>query len=69
MSFSSKYKGYVSVFSYSDISSGVCIEGLKYTLNNAVLTNDIPLGVSNEFIGRYAEIGVENGTLLIFYDK
>ena len=37
-----------------------------YSLDKADLTNDFPLGVSNEFIiDEEAEITVEDGTLLI----
>ena len=37
-----------------------------YSLDRAVLTNDYPIGVSNEFIiDEEAEITVEHGTLLI----
>lgn len=58
--------GYISVFSLSDISKGVTIKGLMYNLERGTLTNDFPLGVSNEFIiDEEAEITVEEGTLLI----
>lgn len=57
--------GYISVFSMSEKAEGVSIQGLKYTLENGTLTNDYPLGVSNEFIGRTARIAVESGTLLV----
>ena len=58
--------GFVSVFSLSEISRGVTIKGLMYSLDKADLTNDFPLGVSNEFIiDEEAEITVEDGTLLI----
>ena len=59
--------GFVSVFSHSDRAEGVCIEGLKYELQNAVLTNSFPLGVSNEFIGKKGKISVANGTLWIVF--
>lgn len=62
-----KNGGYVSVFSLSDISEGVSLKNLKYELENYTLKSNFPLGVSNEFIGRTAEISVKNGTVLIYY--
>lgn len=62
-------KGRISVFSLSDKSTGVYETGLSYSLENATLTNDIPLGVSNEFTGVESRISVENGALLIIYAK
>lgn len=59
--------GFVSVFSHSDRAEGVCIEGLKYKLQDVVLTNSFPLGVSNEFIGKKGKISVANGTLWIVF--
>ena len=58
--------GMISVFSLSDISRGVTLKGLMYNMNCGTLTNDFPLGASNEFIiDEEAEITVEDGTLLI----
>lgn len=61
--------GIVSMFSHSDISTGVIIRGLKYELNNATIKNDFPIGISNEFIGQKSSISVNKGTLLITYPK
>ncbi len=61
--------GYISVFSYSPKSEGVTLRGLKYELQNAVLTNVFPLGVSNEFINRESVISVADGTLFIVFSR
>lgn len=67
MSFPKNASGYLSVFSHSEKSEGVCLKGLKYELENAVLTNTFPLGVSNEFIGEESTITVKKGTLLLVF--
>ena len=69
ITFDKDYNGFISVFSHSDKSVGVSIQGLKYTLDNAKLSNVFPLGVSNEFVGTESKITVENGTLLIVYPE
>ncbi len=58
---------YVSVFSLTDISEGVALEGLKYELSDYTLTNTFPLGVSNEFTDKTAVISVRKGTLAVYY--
>ena len=60
-------KGYISVFSLADESRGVTIENLKYTLDNATLYSYMPIGVSNEFLGKDSSITVEEGSLLVVY--
>lgn len=56
----------ISVFSLSDKSDGVYERGFKYTLNDAVIENSFPLGVSNELSETVGEISTDNGTLLIY---
>ncbi len=62
-------EGMVSVFSLSDRSEGVDILGMKYTMNDGVMTNDTALGVSNMLIGKEAQISVKKGTLLIIHES
>ena len=65
--FSADSAGYVSVFALGGECVGVFEKGLKYELTDAALKNTDPIGVSNEFTGAPAEVGVERGTLLIIY--
>ena len=57
--------GTVSVFAASDEATGVIERGLKWTLDDETLTNRTSRGLSNEFIGEDAAVGVETGTLYI----
>lgn len=65
--FTSEAKGTVSVFSYGGKAEGVSLTGLRYTLDDATLSPDFPLGVSNEFIRFSSEVFVRNGELLIVW--
>lgn len=58
-------KGTFSVFCLGGDASGVTIQGGQYTLSDAVLTADFPLGVSNQFTGEDVIISVQQGCLLI----
>ena len=69
ISLSGKIGGYVSVFALSDKCEGVTLRNLKYELENHTLTNSFPLGVSNEFTEKEAEISVKKGTLAVYYTK
>ncbi|MBR4965621.1 MAG: hypothetical protein IKY53_03915, partial [Lachnospiraceae bacterium] len=48
-------------------SQGVCEQGLLYTLQDASLTSDVALGVSNSFTGDAVVISVTNGALIIIW--
>ena len=62
--FQEDLEGYLSLFALVKEAKGVTIRGMKYELENAVITNDFPIGISNEFIGKAAEISVEDGELV-----
>ena len=59
----------LSVFAAEDRCRGVSIRGAKYELQDAELTNDFPLGVSNEWAASDAEISLREGTLLIVLSR
>ncbi len=61
-------QGTLSLFALGERAEGVSIKGMKYLLEDAVVTNDFPIGISNEFIGEEAEITVRNGMLLLIND-
>lgn len=63
------YKGTVSVFCMGADARGVTIEGLKYTLQDGVLSAGFPLGVSNAFVGKSGKISVDAGSLLVIYPR
>lgn len=69
ITFDKTERGYVSVFSFDDNSYGVNIWGLKYSAQDVVLSNSMPVGVSNEFVGVESGISVEDGTLLIIKER
>jgi len=69
ISFDNTYTGFISVFSMTDISTGVTISGLKYEVTGVELSNTFPLGVSNEFTGRPSGISVKEGMLMIVYPR
>ena len=55
----------LSVFSMTDEATGLCESGVKYPLDNAVLTNKFPLGISNEIVEDFAVISFKSGTLFV----
>ena len=61
--------GILSVFCMGADAKGVTIRGLKYNLENGILTAGFPLGVSNHFVGKAASVSVMDGSLLILYAK
>ena len=69
ITFPASATGIVSLFCMGSDATGVTIEGLQYGLENGTLTAGFPLGVSNHFVGKESRICVENGSLLVIYDR
>ena len=61
---------FLSLFPMEGTLTGVCLRGVYYPLEDAVLTAEYPLGVSNEFSdNKNAAISMDDGTLLIVISK
>ena len=69
LSFSEDFTGILSLFCLGPDAGGVTIRGLQYPLENASLTSGFPLGVSNHFLEKPAEITVRDGSLLCMWDR
>ncbi len=63
--FPAKSRGILSLFAVGGPAREVTLEGLKYPLTRATVSEDFPIGISNEFTGRESRITVEGGELLI----
>lgn len=61
--------GTISVFCLGADARGVTLTGLSYPLSDATLTAQVPLGVSNRFLGQPARIDVKEGTLLVLWER
>lgn len=68
ISFSEENSGTISVFAISGKANGVTEKNLLYTLDEAEITPDFPLGVSNEFIGKASLITVTDGKLCVVWN-
>lgn len=62
--FGREERGYLSLFALGERALGVTVRGMKYPLEEAEVTSDFPLGISNEFTGREALVRVRKGALL-----
>ncbi len=69
LSFPAGCSGTVSVFCMGRDALGVTLKGLYYPLERGILTAGFPLGVSNHFTGEPAEISVEDGSLLVIWER
>ena len=68
LTFPVSMSGYLSIFCNSGQARGVTLSGLKFPLEDAVLTSCFPVGVSNEFLGQSAQVTVEDGSLLLLWE-
>ena len=64
--FTPDFRGVLSVFAYGG-EAQITETGLLYGLHKAVLRDDRPLGVSNEFAGSPAEVTVHSGTAILLW--
>lgn len=64
-----KAEGIVSVFCMGPDAHGVTLSGLGYPLEDGVLSAGFPLGVSNYFTEKSAQIQVKDGSLLVLWDR
>lgn len=67
LEFDARYSGDFSAFCFGPEASGICESGLSYFLDDAVLTPDFPLAVSNSFTGERARISVARGRLIVYW--
>lgn len=59
----------LSVFSLCDESRGVSEAGTRWQLNGAIMQQNAPYGLSNEWTADKAAVAVEEGTLIIILSK
>ena len=69
LSFPAEATGVLSVFCLGPDAAGVTLSGLKYPMEKGTLSSGFPLGVSNHFVGEKSGISVENGSLLLLWDR
>lgn len=68
LDFDAAQRGMISVFAHGGAAEGVTISGLRYPLEDYRLCPELPLGVSNEFIGQSASVSVRDGVLLVGWE-
>ena len=59
----------LSVLAYAGPCEGVTLEHVKYPLRDAVLAEDFPLGISNEFMEPEAVLHLKAGCMLVFLSR
>ncbi len=69
LSFDEKASGYISLLPFSCEKADVTLKGLRYEAYRTPLPNDRPLGISNEFTGKKAQITVHCGTVIAVWEN
>lgn len=64
-----QYGKYVSLVPMSETVTGVTLQGFAYPLNNAVLTNNQSLAISNQIVEERAKVSYREGILLMIESK
>ena len=64
-----QYGTYVSFVPMTECVTGVTLTGFQYPLQNAILTNDKSLAISNQIAQDEACVSFENGALLMIESK
>lgn len=59
----------LSLFSLSDVCTGLCISGAEYDVSDIVLTNSFPLGLGNSWKEDTVTLEMKEGILLIIKSK
>lgn len=60
---------YVSLLALSARVEGVTLTGFRYPLQDAVLTRNFPVGISNELVAETGQIHVRSGKLLLIESR
>jgi len=60
---------YVSVLAADPVCRGVTLAGMKYPLNNATVTREDAIGVSNEPIGGKITISIDSGRIYVILSR
>lgn len=67
--FHPKMEGTLSLFCMGERAEGVYIKNMKYELDNATLTNEFPVGISNEFLGTSMSTPYKDGSAANVYEE
>lgn len=64
-----QYGAFISLVPHGGAVSGLTLRGMKYPLEDALLTPNVSLGISNEIVDEAAEITFAEGMLFVIESK